>query len=44
MQMVPASYLHWVWTNTSAKKNPAVHAYIAKHKKSLKQEHQDAVW
>jgi len=49
MQDVPASYLHWLWTNErdpmsrKAKVDP-VAAYIERNMTALQQEHTDGIW
>lgn len=49
MQDVPASYLHWLWTN-GLKDDPrgedrvAVADYIRRNLNALKMEHRDGVW
>jgi uncharacterized protein (DUF3820 family) len=49
MQDVPASYLHWLWTNErdpmsrKAKVDP-VAAYIERNMAVLQQEHPDGIW
>ena len=49
MQDVPASYLHWLWTNDrdpmrqKAKFDP-VADYIQRNRSVLEQEHPDGIW
>lgn len=43
MQDVPASYLHWLWTNSDDKSSPVID-YIRKNLSALKQEHPDGIW
>ena len=49
MQDVPASYLHWLWTNErdpmsrKAKTDP-VAAYIERNLAALQREHPDGIW
>jgi hypothetical protein len=49
MQVVPASYLHWLWTNErdpmklKAKVDP-VAAYIERNMAALQQEYPDGIW
>lgn len=49
MQDVPASYMHWLWTNErdpmslKAKANP-VAEYILRSMAALKDEYPDGVW
>lgn len=43
MQDVPASYLHWLWTN-GLDKNSDVADYIKRNKEALKKEHPDGLW
>lgn len=48
MQDVPASYLHWLWTNPqnpmSRDKDNPVADYIRRNISSLKKEHPDGIW
>lgn len=51
MQDVPASYLHWLWTNGLIRNHmicdssdTLVAAYIRKNLQALKQELPDAIW
>lgn len=45
MQDVPASYLHYLWTNgMSGDRDSAVAEYIRQNLQSLKQEHPDGIW
>lgn len=47
MQDVPASYLHWLWTNglsTQKIKPEPVGDYIRRNLNALKQEHRDGIW
>jgi len=46
MQDVPASYLHWLWTEGSMKNDYAsnVAAYIRENLEALKQEYPDGIW
>lgn len=43
MEEVPASYLHWLWTQESSKET-SVMLYIKDNMGSLKQEHPDGIW
>ena len=49
MQDVPASYLHWLWTNerdpmkAKVATDPAA-AYIQKNMQTLRQEYPDGIW
>jgi len=49
MQDVPASYLHWLWTNerdpmSCKTKADPVAAYIERNLTVLKKEHPDGIW
>lgn len=45
MQDVPASYLHWLWTNgMKDDKVSNVADYIRRNISALKQEYKDGVW
>lgn len=45
MQEVPASYLHWLWTQGKKfDRHCPVACYIRKNLESLKKEHTDGVW
>lgn len=45
MQEVPASYLHWLWTNgKSSDMRCPVAGYIRENLNALKQEHPDGIW
>ncbi len=49
MQDVPASYLHWLWTNerdpmSRKSKVDPVAAYIERNMAALQQEHPDGIW
>ena len=46
MQDVPASYFHWLWTQTdfSATDKSGVADYIKRNFTALKQEHNDGIW
>jgi len=45
MQDVPASYLHWLWSNgKQSDKSCPVAAYIRENINALKQEHPDGIW
>lgn len=45
MSDVPASYLHWLWTNGMNKNfTNSVHLYIKENLTVLKQEHPDGIW
>jgi hypothetical protein len=49
MQDVPASYLHWLWTNerdpmSRKAKVDWVGAYIERNLTALQQEHPDGIW
>ena len=46
MQDVPASYLHWLWSNGMREKvgRNYVADYIKENLHALKQEHPDGIW
>ena len=45
MQEVPASYLHWLFTNGKKEdKNCPVADYIRRNLDALKKEHHDGIW
>lgn len=45
MQDVPASYLHWLWTEGgNGNMHGPVADYIRRNLHALKQEHRDGVW
>lgn len=51
MQDVPASYLHWLWTQNNGRdqrtqmlSSDPVLDYINRNKSALKQEHPDGLW
>jgi len=46
MQDVPASYLHWLWTNGKKEetKTDAVADYIKRNLDVLRHEHEDGIW
>jgi hypothetical protein len=45
MQDVPASYLHWLWTNgKNADKQCPVADYIRRNLNALKREYSDGIW
>jgi uncharacterized protein (DUF3820 family) len=45
MQDVPASYLHWLWTNgLENDKHSPVADYVRRSLSALKQEHPDLIW
>ena len=45
MQDVPASYLHWLWTQGKEHdKQCPVADYIRRNKPLLEQEYQDGIW
>jgi hypothetical protein len=46
MQDVPASYLHWLWTNGQNQKvkTEPVAEYIHRNMDALKKEHPDGIW
>jgi len=46
MQEVPASYLHWLWTNGLSKevKTKNVADYISRRLDALKVEYTDGIW
>ena len=45
MQDVPASYLHWLWTNGKDKDTRCLVAdYIRRNKDVLAQEYPDGIW
>lgn len=45
MQDVPASYLHWLWTNGKEKdtRDPVAN-YIRANKDALAKEYEDGIW
>lgn len=51
MQDVPASYLHWLWTQNNGRdqrtqmlRSDPVLDYIRRNLSALKQEHEDGIW
>lgn len=45
MQDVPASYLHWLWTNVMKNdKQSPVATYIRRNLEALKKEFKDGIW
>ncbi len=45
MQEVPASYLHWLWTNGHQEKSTTpVGDYIKRNLNALKKEFEDGIW
>lgn len=45
MQDVPASYLHWLWTNGKKEDLECpVADYIRRNLQSLRMEHKDGIW
>lgn len=45
MKDVPASYLHWLWTNGLERdKDSPVANYIRDNKAALELEHKDGIW
>lgn len=45
MQDVPASYLHWLWTNGKKEDLECpVAGYIRRNLQSLRMEHKDGIW
>jgi hypothetical protein len=45
MQDVPASYLHWLWTNGKKQDTRCpVADYIRRNLDALKKEHPDGIW
>jgi uncharacterized protein (DUF3820 family) len=45
LQDVPASYLHWVWHNTTTDNcNGRLYLYIRRSLSALKEEEPDLVW
>lgn len=45
MQDVPASYLHWLWSNgLKDDKRSEVADYIRRNLDALKKEHTDGIW
>jgi Putative quorum-sensing-regulated virulence factor len=45
MQDVPASYLHWLWTNgLKQDRSSDVSAYIKDNLSALQKEHPDGIW
>jgi len=46
MQDVPASYLHWLWTNGKASetKTDPVAAYIGRNMQALQKEYPNGIW
>jgi uncharacterized protein (DUF3820 family) len=43
LQNVPASYLHWLWTQRPLQ-DPHLEAYIKKNIHALMKEHPDGIW
>ena len=43
LQDVPASYLHWLWTQRPLS-DPRLEAYIRENISALKQEYPDGIW
>jgi uncharacterized protein (DUF3820 family) len=41
---VPASYLHWIYTNNIQPKNFKLHNYIENNIMALKEENKDLIW
>jgi len=44
MQDVPASYLHWLWTEAGPNDGRPVIDYIRRNLNALKMEHRDGIW
>lgn len=44
MQDVPASYLHYLWTNGLKEESSSVAMYIRQNLNALKQEYSDGIW
>lgn len=45
MQDVPASYLHWLWTNGKKEDRTCpVADYIRRNLSALQREHKDGIW
>lgn len=44
MQDVPASYLHYLWTNGMKNDDSPVANYIRENIDALKEEHPDGIW
>jgi len=44
MQDVPASYLHWLWTQRGYDKGSPVGVYIEENLAALMKEHPDGIW
>ena len=44
MEKVPASYLHYLWTQDSFNRNSQVGEYIKENMSFLKSEHPDGIW
>lgn len=44
MQDVPASYLHYLWSNGLSDEKSPVANYIRQNLDALKQEHKDGIW
>jgi Putative quorum-sensing-regulated virulence factor len=44
MQDVPASYLHWLWSNGMRTESTPVANYIRDNLSALQQEHPDGIW
>jgi len=44
MEDVPASYLHWLWTNGMDKKKDPVANYIRENLSALEMEDKDKIW
>jgi uncharacterized protein (DUF3820 family) len=43
MDEVPASYLHWYWSETD-RPNSELNEYIENNLEALKQEYKDGIW
>lgn len=41
---VPASYLHWIYTNNIQPRNIKLHNYIENNLHHLKEEYEDGIW
>lgn len=44
MQDVPASYLHYLWSNGLSDEKSPVANYIRQNLDALKREHKDGIW
>lgn len=44
MQDVPASYLHYLWSNGLSQESSGVASYIRENLNALKQEYTNGIW